>query len=195
MSLYPALIDTPASIFVASDRAASGLATDMNDSIDEIDVKDASDFPSSGGVVLIDEELCVYTAKSSGTLTGVTRGEGNSFPSEHDTVDANGDTTFVILVSKMVSTGISGSDTLSSIGMSFWSICCFTNIILYHVEIPASAGFYHHFILGYVRCIYCKSLNKYPKCSVCIPCFPPFWNHCDSGVRNVDSFRTSFTLI
>lgn len=97
-SLYPGITDTAASIFVGSDRAASGLAADISDSDTTIEILDGSDFPTTGGVVLVDEELIVYTGRTGNFLTGAIRGEGNTFPNSHTTTDAGGDSTFVKLV-------------------------------------------------------------------------------------------------
>lgn len=50
------------------------LNEDLDNSETAIDLVDASRFPSTGGVVLIENEVIPYTSKSGNTLTGCTRG-------------------------------------------------------------------------------------------------------------------------
>ena len=50
------------------------LDEDLDDSETSIDLVDASRFPSTGGTVLIENEVITYTGKSGNTLTSCTRG-------------------------------------------------------------------------------------------------------------------------
>jgi hypothetical protein len=50
------------------------LDEDLDDSETSIDLVDASRFPSTGGTVLIENEVVTYTGKSGNTLTSCTRG-------------------------------------------------------------------------------------------------------------------------
>ena len=50
------------------------LNEDLDDSETSIDLLDASRFPSTGGTVLIENEVITYTGKTTNTLTGCTRG-------------------------------------------------------------------------------------------------------------------------
>jgi hypothetical protein len=50
------------------------LDEDLDNSETSIDLLDASRFPSTGGTVLIENEVITYTGKTSNTLTGCTRG-------------------------------------------------------------------------------------------------------------------------
>jgi hypothetical protein len=50
------------------------LDEDLDDSETSIDLLDASRFPSTGGTVLIENEVVTYTGKTTNTLTGCTRG-------------------------------------------------------------------------------------------------------------------------
>lgn len=57
-----------------NESAIGRLDEDLDTSETAIDLVDASRFPSSGGVVLIGNEVIPYTGKSGNTLTGCTRG-------------------------------------------------------------------------------------------------------------------------
>jgi hypothetical protein len=50
------------------------LNEDLDNSETSIDLLDASRFPSTGGTVLIENEVVTYTGKTTNTLTGCTRG-------------------------------------------------------------------------------------------------------------------------
>lgn len=54
----------------------------INNSVTSLTVDDASTFPTAG-VLLIDSELIRYTGKSTNTLTGLTRGYGDSNAASH----------------------------------------------------------------------------------------------------------------
>ncbi len=57
-----------------NESARDRLASAMNNTQTTMDLYDASRFPSTGGVVLIDSEYITYTGKAGNTLTGLTRG-------------------------------------------------------------------------------------------------------------------------
>jgi hypothetical protein len=57
-----------------NESARDRLAATMTNSQTTIVLDDASRFPSTGGIVLVDSEYISYTGKSSNTLTGCTRG-------------------------------------------------------------------------------------------------------------------------
>jgi hypothetical protein len=57
-----------------NESARDRLATAMNNTVTSMTLYDASRFPSTGGVVLVDSEYIAYTGKSGNTLTGLTRG-------------------------------------------------------------------------------------------------------------------------
>jgi hypothetical protein len=72
----------------------------LNESLDNsettITLDDASDLPSAGGAILVDDEIITYTGISSENLTGCTRGVGSTDAATHD------DNTKVYLLTKMV---------------------------------------------------------------------------------------------
>ncbi len=72
------------------------LNEDLDDSETTITLDDASDLPSAGGAILIDNEIITYTGISSENLTGCTRGVGSTVAAAHD------DNTKVYLLTKMV---------------------------------------------------------------------------------------------
>lgn len=57
-----------------NESARDRLAATMNNTQTTIVLNDASRFPSTGGVVLVENECISYTGKSNNTLTGCTRG-------------------------------------------------------------------------------------------------------------------------
>ena len=57
-----------------NESAIGRLDEDLDDSETSIDLVDASRFPSTGGTVLIENEVITYTGKTDDTLTGCTRG-------------------------------------------------------------------------------------------------------------------------
>jgi hypothetical protein len=57
-----------------NESARDRLATAMTNTATSMTLYDASRFPSTGGVVLIDSEYITYTGKTGNTLTGLTRG-------------------------------------------------------------------------------------------------------------------------
>ena len=76
---------------IYTDRTAlfttKGQSTTLAEALDtsetEIDLTDASDFPTSGTIAIEDEEI-TYTGKSTNTLTGCTRGAKDTTAAEHD---------------------------------------------------------------------------------------------------------------
>ena len=72
----------------------------LNEALDNsettITLDDASDLPSAGGAILIDNEIITYTGISSENLTGCTRGVGSTVAATHD------DNTKVYLLTQMV---------------------------------------------------------------------------------------------
>jgi hypothetical protein len=57
-----------------NESARDRLYTAMNSSVTSMTLYDASRFPATGGVVMVDNEIVSYTGKASNTLTGLTRG-------------------------------------------------------------------------------------------------------------------------
>jgi hypothetical protein len=57
-----------------NESAIGRLSETINNSTTSIPLVDASRFPSTGGVVLVENEVITYTGKSANTLTGATRG-------------------------------------------------------------------------------------------------------------------------
>jgi hypothetical protein len=57
-----------------NESARDRLYTAMNSSVTSMTLYDASRFPATGGVVMVDNEIISYTGKASNTLTGLTRG-------------------------------------------------------------------------------------------------------------------------
>jgi hypothetical protein len=62
--------------------AVSSLSGSITNNVTSLTVADASNFPSSG-TILIDNEIISYTSKSSNSLQGLTRGASSSTPSIH----------------------------------------------------------------------------------------------------------------
>lgn len=78
---YPAQIDNPTTLHDASNRAFSALASPLsNTETGQLELQDASRFPSTGGWLTIRKDLGIneehlsYTAKSGNFLTGLSRG-------------------------------------------------------------------------------------------------------------------------
>jgi len=57
-----------------NESARDRLANSMTNTATSMDLVDATRFPSTGGVVMVENECIAYTGKSGNTLTGLTRG-------------------------------------------------------------------------------------------------------------------------
>lgn len=92
-------VDTAALVATAT---ATTLAEDLTDVEDEIDLTDASSFPTAGSAYITDavngNEQIRWTGKTSNTLTGVVRGIGGTTAVAHSNGDA-------IAVSKVLANG------------------------------------------------------------------------------------------
>lgn len=79
---FPAAADSADSLIRASNSARSTLSGSINSSATTVTVVSTASFPSSGAA-MIDNEIIFYTAKSSTTLTGVTRGADSTSAAAH----------------------------------------------------------------------------------------------------------------
>jgi hypothetical protein len=89
MSNFPTTLDDNNSLFLLANQVKSYLDGTMdttggnNSQASAIDLVDGTDFPSTGGYIMIGSELLSYTTKSTNKLTGVTRAYGGTTGAIH----------------------------------------------------------------------------------------------------------------
>lgn len=80
---YPSSLDTDSSLLLAKDLAISTLSAALTAAATTVCLADATNFPSTGGIVKVDNELIKYTGKTANDLTGATRGYAGTTASAH----------------------------------------------------------------------------------------------------------------
>ena len=78
---------TPTTSFSVTETASTTLDGAINNSVTSIDLTSASNFPTSG-TILVESEEITYTGKSTNQLTGCTRGANSTTAASHDDDDA-----------------------------------------------------------------------------------------------------------
>lgn len=86
---YPASLDTNNTLYLLVNQAKTYLSGNLgntggnNNQASSIDVEDGSELPSTGGFILVGQELIQYTTRSSNKLTGITRAYGGTTAVPH----------------------------------------------------------------------------------------------------------------
>ena len=85
MSVWPSAVASNANLYVAVDfpNSVTALNGAINSSVTSINVTNASNYPSSGGYILIDNELIYFSGTSGNTLTGCLRGQDGTLAASH----------------------------------------------------------------------------------------------------------------
>jgi hypothetical protein len=82
-SPYPTALDTQTSLIDARNNAGTTLSSSITDTATSMTVSDTSAFPSVG-VISSDAEIMLYSAKTSTTFTGLTRGAEGTTATAHN---------------------------------------------------------------------------------------------------------------
>lgn len=85
MSIWPGAIASDANLYIEVDfpNSVTALNGTINSSVTSINVTNASNYPTSGGFILIDSELIYFAGISGNTLTGCLRGQDGTLPATH----------------------------------------------------------------------------------------------------------------
>ncbi|MEK6860376.1 MAG: hypothetical protein AABY07_00255 [Nanoarchaeota archaeon] len=82
---YPTTLNTDVELYAAKNLLQSKPSADIGTSDTTVSLVDASNFPATGGICLVDAELFTYTGKSGNNLTGVTKGYDGTTSTSHNT--------------------------------------------------------------------------------------------------------------
>ncbi len=83
---YPTALDDNTTLLAADNKVSTTLNGAIDAVVTSITLTDASRFPSTGGVAVIESELLSYTGKTGNTLNGVTRGLTPTSAATHSTL-------------------------------------------------------------------------------------------------------------